>query len=93
MYWSSTGACRRCIECVEMQQALAVDWTAFIAARPHDPSTATAAGEVCFPGGKREPGDADDISTALREAQVRSPCCCQTLPWKFWAHPASRLGA
>ncbi|ELW62986.1 Peroxisomal coenzyme A diphosphatase NUDT7 [Tupaia chinensis] len=28
-----------------------------------------APGEVCFPGGKCEPTDADDIATALREAQ------------------------
>lgn len=27
------------------------------------------AGEVCFPGGKREDADADDVATALREAQ------------------------
>ena len=26
------------------------------------------AGEVCFPGGKREEGDVDDVATALREA-------------------------
>ncbi|KAL2762106.1 peroxisomal coenzyme A diphosphatase NUDT7 isoform 3, partial [Daubentonia madagascariensis] len=26
-------------------------------------------GEVCFPGGKCEPADVDDIATALREAQ------------------------
>jgi coenzyme A diphosphatase NUDT7 len=26
-------------------------------------------GEVCFPGGKSEPTDTDDIATALREAQ------------------------
>ncbi|XP_016052954.1 PREDICTED: peroxisomal coenzyme A diphosphatase NUDT7 [Miniopterus natalensis] len=26
-------------------------------------------GEVCFPGGKREPTDGDDAATALREAQ------------------------
>ncbi|XP_037672234.1 peroxisomal coenzyme A diphosphatase NUDT7 isoform X2 [Choloepus didactylus] len=26
-------------------------------------------GEVCFPGGKREPADADEVATALREAQ------------------------
>ncbi|XP_072292035.1 peroxisomal coenzyme A diphosphatase NUDT7 [Eucyclogobius newberryi] len=29
----------------------------------------TNAGEVCFPGGKRDPGDRDDVETALREAQ------------------------
>uniref|UniRef100_A0A3P8S3N7 Peroxisomal coenzyme A diphosphatase NUDT7 n=1 Tax=Amphiprion percula TaxID=161767 RepID=A0A3P8S3N7_AMPPE len=29
----------------------------------------TSAGEVCFPGGKREPSDQDDVDTALREAQ------------------------
>lgn len=29
----------------------------------------TSAGEVCFPGGKRDPSDRDDIDTALREAE------------------------
>ncbi|XP_071393688.1 peroxisomal coenzyme A diphosphatase NUDT7 isoform X2 [Centroberyx affinis] len=29
----------------------------------------TSAGEVCFPGGKRDPSDAGDVDTALREAQ------------------------
>ncbi|XP_072491976.1 peroxisomal coenzyme A diphosphatase NUDT7 [Notamacropus eugenii] len=29
----------------------------------------TSPGEVCFPGGKSEPGDIDEIATALREAQ------------------------
>lgn len=29
----------------------------------------TSAGEVCFPGGKRDPSDRDDVDTALREAQ------------------------
>ena len=28
-----------------------------------------AAGEVCLPGGKRDPGDPDDVHCALREAQ------------------------
>uniref|UniRef100_A0A4W6DSF2 Nudix (nucleoside diphosphate linked moiety X)-type motif 7 n=1 Tax=Lates calcarifer TaxID=8187 RepID=A0A4W6DSF2_LATCA len=27
----------------------------------------TSAGEVCFPGGKRDPSDRDDVDTALRE--------------------------
>ncbi|CAG5958153.1 unnamed protein product [Menidia menidia] len=29
----------------------------------------TSAGEVCFPGGKRDPCDRDDVDTALREAE------------------------
>ncbi|XP_068941967.1 peroxisomal coenzyme A diphosphatase NUDT7 isoform X1 [Petaurus breviceps papuanus] len=29
----------------------------------------TSPGEVCFPGGKSDPGDTDEIATALREAQ------------------------
>lgn len=29
----------------------------------------TNAGEVCFPGGKKDPSDKDDVDTALREAQ------------------------
>ncbi|XP_060891066.1 peroxisomal coenzyme A diphosphatase NUDT7 [Labrus mixtus] len=29
----------------------------------------TSAGEVCFPGGKRDPSDTDDVDTALREAE------------------------
>ncbi|KAK7896178.1 hypothetical protein WMY93_021503 [Mugilogobius chulae] len=29
----------------------------------------TSAGEVCFPGGKRDLSDRDDVETALREAQ------------------------
>lgn len=31
--------------------------------------TDAAAGEVCLPGGKKDPGDADDVHCALREAQ------------------------
>ncbi|XP_060933168.1 peroxisomal coenzyme A diphosphatase NUDT7 [Limanda limanda] len=29
----------------------------------------TSAGEVCFPGGKKDPEDRDDVDTALREAE------------------------
>ncbi|XP_056909080.1 peroxisomal coenzyme A diphosphatase NUDT7 [Takifugu flavidus] len=29
----------------------------------------TSGGEVCFPGGKRDPNDRDDVHTALREAE------------------------
>ncbi|XP_061752212.1 peroxisomal coenzyme A diphosphatase NUDT7 isoform X1 [Nerophis ophidion] len=29
----------------------------------------TSGGEVCFPGGKQEPGDKDEVDTALREAE------------------------
>ncbi|KAM3870709.1 peroxisomal coenzyme A diphosphatase NUDT7 [Diretmus argenteus] len=29
----------------------------------------TSAGEVCFPGGKMDPSDRDDVDTALREAE------------------------
>ncbi|TNN70908.1 Peroxisomal coenzyme A diphosphatase NUDT7 [Liparis tanakae] len=29
----------------------------------------TSPGEVCFPGGKRDPSDEDDVDTALREAE------------------------
>lgn len=29
----------------------------------------TSGGEVCFPGGKRDPTDKDDVDTALREAE------------------------
>ncbi|XP_034390523.1 peroxisomal coenzyme A diphosphatase NUDT7 isoform X1 [Cyclopterus lumpus] len=29
----------------------------------------TSPGEVCFPGGKRDPSDGDDVDTALREAE------------------------
>ncbi|XP_023082668.1 peroxisomal coenzyme A diphosphatase NUDT7 isoform X1 [Piliocolobus tephrosceles] len=47
-----------------------------------------APGEVCFPGGKRDPTDVDDAATALREAQeevglrphqVEVVCCL--VPW------------
>lgn len=47
-------------------------------------------GEVCFPGGKCEPTDADDVATALREAQeevglcphqVEVVCCLMPLPF------------
>uniref|UniRef100_A0AAQ5YZ90 Nudix hydrolase domain-containing protein n=1 Tax=Amphiprion ocellaris TaxID=80972 RepID=A0AAQ5YZ90_AMPOC len=39
------------------------------ASRSHLSLLRTSAGEVCFPGGKREPSDQDDVDTALREAQ------------------------
>ena len=47
-------------------------------------------GEVCFPGGQCEPTDADDVATALREAQeevglrphqVEVVCCLMPLPF------------
>ncbi|XP_004690221.1 PREDICTED: peroxisomal coenzyme A diphosphatase NUDT7 [Condylura cristata] len=34
-------------------------------------------GEVCFPGGKHEPTDVDDVATALREAQEEVGLCPQ----------------
>ncbi|XP_055269059.1 peroxisomal coenzyme A diphosphatase NUDT7 [Moschus berezovskii] len=55
-------------------------------------------GEVCFPGGKCEPTDADDVATALREAQeevglhphqVEVVCCLMPLPFDkdMWVTP------
>ncbi|XP_007516696.1 peroxisomal coenzyme A diphosphatase NUDT7 [Erinaceus europaeus] len=32
-------------------------------------------GEVCFPGGKQEPTDVDDVATAIREAQEEVGLC------------------
>lgn len=33
------------------------------------PQLRVSGGEVCFPGGKRDPNDRDDVHTALREAE------------------------
>ncbi|XP_047385077.1 peroxisomal coenzyme A diphosphatase NUDT7 isoform X1 [Sciurus carolinensis] len=45
-------------------------------------------GEVCFPGGKRDPTDLDDVGTALREAQEEVGLCphqvevvCRLVPY------------
>lgn len=47
-------------------------------------------GEVCFPGGKCETTDADDVATALREAQEEVGLCshqvevvCRLVPYLF----------
>lgn len=47
-------------------------------------------GEVCFPGGKSETTDADDVATALREAQEEVGLCphqvevvCRLVPYLF----------
>jgi 8-oxo-dGTP pyrophosphatase MutT (NUDIX family) len=41
--------------------------TALLTLRPE--TMPDHAGQVAFPGGKREPGDADDVAAALREAE------------------------
>lgn len=56
-------------------------------------------GEVCFPGGKCETTDADDVATALREAQEEVGLCphqvevvCRLVPYLFDVRAGMELG-
>ena len=56
-------------------------------------------GEVCFPGGKYEPTDADDVATALREAQEevglrphQVEAVCRLMPVLFDVRLGMELG-
>lgn len=56
-------------------------------------------GEVCFPGGKREPTDVDDTATALREAQEevglrpqQVDVVCRLVPYRLNVRVGTELG-
>ncbi len=44
-------------------------WQVRLRVQSLDAGLNAATGEVCLPGGKRDPEDADDVQCALREAQ------------------------
>ena len=47
---------------------------------------------MCFPGGKRDAVDTDDVSTALREAQASSQLSGQQSAWRCGGNPAGIRG-
>ena len=44
-------------------------WQVILCVQSLDAGLNAVSGEVCLPGGKRDPEDADDVQCALREAQ------------------------
>ncbi|XP_020820595.1 peroxisomal coenzyme A diphosphatase NUDT7 isoform X2 [Phascolarctos cinereus] len=61
-FWGRASLCACVSDCVQREAAGGCS--------PHGAAMLrTSPGEVCFPGGKSEPGDRDEIATALREAE------------------------